>query len=286
MARCTRCGARDGFFGRGSKISANGFCPLCEVVIQQEVERERQKQEQLELERQKIEEENRRRLADIEKQLVFQAASRDDLIKQIESGQLPILEVDLGLQLDADEYCHFYSTASYDKKGEGQLFATNKRLMFLSREGGFEVSWKKVVRISSRSVPIQTQIDELKTYFLRNPQLSNIGSADTGSIYLELTSKNGHGKYKIDNVRIAEAIFRALVKLSKIIRPTSSVSRHIPQLVKQTVWLRDEGRCVNCGSVSELQFDHIIPHSKGGANTVENIQILCRSCNSSKRARV
>ncbi len=255
-----RCGARDGIFGRVPHISPNGLCPSCEV--------------------------SEKRLLEVEIQLVVQAASRDKLIKQIESGQLPILDTDLGLQLDADEFCHFYSTASYEKKRKGQLFATNKRLMFLSREGGFEVSWKRVVRISSTSAPIATQIEQLKDYYLQNPQLSTIASADTGSIFLELTSKSGHGEYKVDNVRVAEAIFRALVELSKIIRPTSAVSRHIPQLVKQTVWLRDEGKCVNCGSVSELQFDHIIPHSKGGANTVENIQILCRSCNSSKRARI
>lgn len=282
MARCTRCGARDGIFGRVPRISQSGFCPDCELVVHQE-QLEKQRKE---VERQREEEETYRRLTEIEGRLAAQAASRDELIKQIELGYLPILDADLGLQLDADEFCHFYSAASYEKKREGQLFATNKRLMFLSRAGGFEISWKRVVRISSASTPVAIQVNNLKNYFLQNPQLSTIGSADTGSILLELTSKNGHGEYKIDNVRVAEAIFRALVKLSKIIRPTSAVSRHIPQLVKQTVWLRDEGKCVNCGSVSELQFDHIIPHSKGGANTVENIQILCRLCNSSKRARI
>ena len=44
-------------------------------------------------------------------------------------------------------------------------------------------------------------------------------------------------------------------------------------------------KCVNCGSEADIVIDHIIPLSKGGTNTIDNIQPLCRSCNSSKRDR-
>ena len=56
----------------------------------------------------------------------------------------------------------------------------------------------------------------------------------------------------------------------------------LPDDVKLLVWQRDLGRCVKCGSMSELQFDHIIPFSLGGASTPENLQILCGSCNRAK----
>jgi HNH endonuclease len=56
----------------------------------------------------------------------------------------------------------------------------------------------------------------------------------------------------------------------------------IPDDVKLLVWQRDHGRCVKCGSNSELQFDHIIPLSLGGADTPENLQILCGRCNRAK----
>jgi len=50
------------------------------------------------------------------------------------------------------------------------------------------------------------------------------------------------------------------------------------------VWNRDGGRCRNCGSDSNLQFDHIIPQSKGGSGVAENVELLCRDCNLRKCA--
>jgi hypothetical protein len=59
-------------------------------------------------------------------------------------------------------------------------------------------------------------------------------------------------------------------------------SRTISQKVRDAVWRRDEGKCVQCGSNENLEFDHIIPFSKGGSNTKRNIQLLCESCNRKK----
>ena len=63
-------------------------------------------------------------------------------------------------------------------------------------------------------------------------------------------------------------------------------SRHIPEDVKDAVWRRDEGKCTQCGSNENLEFDHMIPHSKGGANTKRNIQLLCESCNRKKSDKI
>tara|TARA_B100001250_G_C19727054_1_gene756599 strand:- start:48 stop:1076 length:1029 start_codon:yes stop_codon:yes gene_type:complete len=56
----------------------------------------------------------------------------------------------------------------------------------------------------------------------------------------------------------------------------------IPKDLRDAVWNRDEGKCTQCDSKEYLEFDHIIPISKGGANTYNNIQILCRKCNRRK----
>ena len=52
--------------------------------------------------------------------------------------------------------------------------------------------------------------------------------------------------------------------------------------VRREVWRRDQGKCVRCGSRDNLEYDHIIPVSKGGSNTARNIELLCEGCNRSK----
>jgi hypothetical protein len=60
----------------------------------------------------------------------------------------------------------------------------------------------------------------------------------------------------------------------------------IPEAIKSEVWRRDGGRCVNCGTNQNLQFDHIIPNRLGGATTVANLQLLCQSCNLAKGKKI
>jgi len=63
-------------------------------------------------------------------------------------------------------------------------------------------------------------------------------------------------------------------------------SRAIPKAVQTEVWRRDKGQCVECGSKKNIEYDHIIPWSKGGGNTARNIQLLCQNCNRSKSNKV
>ena len=62
--------------------------------------------------------------------------------------------------------------------------------------------------------------------------------------------------------------------------------RYIPHSVVSEVYRRDGAKCVICGSVENLQLDHIIPFSKGGADTAENLQVLCQKCNLKKSNKI
>ncbi len=69
-------------------------------------------------------------------------------------------------------------------------------------------------------------------------------------------------------------------------RDHASLARRepLPREVRLAVWRRDRGRCRECGSGFDLQYDHVIPLALGGASSVDNLQLLCGDCNRAKGA--
>jgi len=64
-------------------------------------------------------------------------------------------------------------------------------------------------------------------------------------------------------------------------------SNHTPSFsIRFDVLLRDKFTCRYCGqSVDDgvkLEIDHIIPISKGGENTMDNLVVCCQQCNLGK----
>jgi len=53
---------------------------------------------------------------------------------------------------------------------------------------------------------------------------------------------------------------------------------------KRQVLKRDKGICQICGTAdAHIQFDHKVPQEKLGKTEVDNLQLLCRTCNVEKR---
>jgi hypothetical protein len=54
------------------------------------------------------------------------------------------------------------------------------------------------------------------------------------------------------------------------------------ELTRSRVFERDNFRCVYCKSDKDLHCDHVIPITRGGKSTPENLVTACMSCNTSK----
>jgi 5-methylcytosine-specific restriction endonuclease McrA len=55
---------------------------------------------------------------------------------------------------------------------------------------------------------------------------------------------------------------------------------------KERVFMRDGRQCRYCGSDEEpLHIDHIIPRKAGGTHDLDNLQVLCKSCNLRKSSK-
>ena len=54
---------------------------------------------------------------------------------------------------------------------------------------------------------------------------------------------------------------------------------------KRNIMVRDDHKCVYCGTEKELTIDHVIPISQGGKTSFENCVAACKTCNSKKGSR-
>jgi hypothetical protein len=77
---------------------------------------------------------------------------------------------------------------------------------------------------------------------------------------------------------------RVIRLLEYITIPFNRISIAKPS--RQMIYKRDDHTCQYCGSVKKLTIDHVIPKSKGGGDTWENMVVACSSCNAKKGDRL
>jgi 5-methylcytosine-specific restriction endonuclease McrA len=72
----------------------------------------------------------------------------------------------------------------------------------------------------------------------------------------------------------------AVIRLVQYVRVPRDVHRR--KITRRAVFARDGWSCQYCGSSTSLTVDHVVPRSKGGASTWENIVASCAPCNRRK----
>jgi 5-methylcytosine-specific restriction endonuclease McrA len=66
----------------------------------------------------------------------------------------------------------------------------------------------------------------------------------------------------------------SVVSLKTYVKPSRT-----PAFTRFNVFLRDKFQCQYCSSPEDLTFDHVVPRSKGGQTTWENVVAACSPCN-------
>ena len=73
----------------------------------------------------------------------------------------------------------------------------------------------------------------------------------------------------------------AVVRLARFVRVPYRAT--VP-LTRKAVFARDGGRCVYCGAAA-TSLDHVVPKSRGGPHTWDNVVSACGRCNHVKADR-
>lgn len=191
---------------------------------------------------------------------------RGRMLTRLRSGELPIVQAP-GLHLDPEERVHLDVPAIHirqlargPKLTEGRLIVSTRKLRFTGADTGIEMPWARVVSVASEG----------------------------GRVSLAATAARGGAVFEVADPDLVAAAVEGALRVAKrlALSPGRRDTRTIGQDVKAQVWQRDGGKCVECGDSHYLEFDHIIPLSRGGATSAANIQILCRACNRAKGARI
>lgn len=205
-------------------------------------------------------------------------------LTEIRYGNVP--RIATSIHLDSDEYAHFEWRVIYFKPNKnikqvpGRLIGTNKKCYFISDTGAdsANIDWNNVGEVSERSVRLTNTVRQNgKTYTTYQ---------DVQTLHISVSKGSGGGGYSVPDILYGQIIINTLVRMWKrqlVVWAENKTHGAVPEHVQVQVRQRDRNRCVQCGYEGPyLEFDHIIPRSKSGPNTVENIQLLCRMCNLKK----
>ena len=79
----------------------------------------------------------------------------------------------------------------------------------------------------------------------------------------------------------ARALGKRVIRLVNYIKlPYEKISQNKPS--RTMIYKRDGHKCQYCGCTKNLTIDHLIPRSRGGEDTWENLVVACMPCNTRK----
>ncbi|MFO0429327.1 MAG: HNH endonuclease [Planctomyces sp.] len=189
-------------------------------------------------------------------------------LDEIAQGRLPSLAKPEGLEFRSGEIVHAIKktrlivvrqlkSGAHRDVHDGTIIMMDSRMVFQSNTLAQSFNYRKLVSHRGGEDWIEFQVEQKPMWGLRF-------SEPDATIYPILSKA------------------ASLANQTSVRKGGDGPSRHIPRDVRQRVWTRYGGRCAECNANDYLEYDHIIPVSKGGSNNDANVQLLCRRCNLKK----
>jgi hypothetical protein len=193
--------------------------------------------------------------------------------EQIASGNLPTIPIPHGVNLKSGELLYLCNPCTYRqikmRQGAaiyvdhtGHLLLTDNRIVFQSSSKPIAIGYRSILQWRASGQHLQVSIANKPEFAFFIPPNSDRYSSEKFTALIKLHSQT-------------------LVRKAEVV-----IDRHIPRDVRQRVWQRYGGRCAECGATDYLEFDHIVPVNKGGSNSDNNVQLLCRRCNLTKSDKI
>lgn len=91
----------------------------------------------------------------------------------------------------------------------------------------------------------------------------------------------GHSELVAEAIRVIEKVKARIEARPKIKENRAGIAAKYDKLFL-AIGRRDGFQCQHCGTTKDLVIDHVKPLIMGGTNDLDNLQILCKSCNSRK----
>jgi len=204
----------------------------------------------------------------------------------ISSGIKPLKLSHIPFRLKRNEKIFFLAGVNKSSKFSVSLALTNSRFFFIKST----IPLRMLNKQNKLSITPGIKAIQLSSIIAIDKPESLFGSSSMEfNLHLDSGRDLSISIYTVQNAILCYVLLAELVdRLNDPVDEsvfTPSRERILDD-VKVAVWRRDKGACVRCGSREKLEYDHIIPVSKGGSNTARNIELLCQKCNREKTNKI
>jgi 5-methylcytosine-specific restriction endonuclease McrA len=136
-----------------------------------------------------------------------------------------------------------------------------------------------------RTEPARVPANPTRRALVLNATFEPLGVVSSRRAVLLVLDTKAELVHTTDQVFRSERITVPEPSVVRLVRYVQ-VPRHYRVAVnRRTVFARDGSRCQYCGLAAE-NLDHVIPRSRGGPHTWENVVAACRRCNTRKEDRL